>query len=233
MEVFNTTELEETIKKMEAQGYVLKDDEGLTWEKDGELYEYKNKAVVKLTDGEMRTTGNAGSAEAPKNGSTPRQDPYTAMDKLDEEQIEMELSGQFLEQLVYTVGKGPNKVTSLSWAGVKHVAYTMAQKQQPISIEEAHITKDNEKYTVVAWAKNLKTEEKRPGIAEQPFDKEVKIRGAGGVPTGEVKYEKDSFAAQKALSKAQRNAMRALLPEVEVAALIQQTIDEGKKPRGD
>lgn len=137
-------------------------------------------------------------------------------EKTDEALIEAELRGEVLDLMAYRSRDGK---TTLSWAGVKHLAWMAEQRGNPLSIERIEYLEDKgEYYQCLVWAKNLKTGTMRPGISTQM--KKTTVRG---------QTVDDEFAIQKVLSKAQRNALRALIPEVEAAEIIADWTD-AKKP---
>lgn len=132
---------------------------------------------------------------------------FKAMEAKDEEQILTELKGGFLEEFVYSFPQGGKQVTGLSWAGVKEVARQVGG----IVIEEMKImeSEDRKSYRVLARAKDLKTKNVIFGVAEQS---KIFL----GRP--------DSFALPKAVSKAQRNAIRALIPEVFIKKMMSEKL---------
>ena len=129
---------------------------------------------------------------------------FQQLDRLDEEQILAELQGAVLDQYVYSFKSGGRQVTGLSWAGVKHIASRMGGVQCDL----LQLTDTGDAYLVVVKA-TAPDGASRIGAAEQP--KVQKTRG------GE---QPDPFALPKAVSKAQRNAIRALLPESLIAEVI-------------
>lgn len=139
--------------------------------------------------------------------------PSVAMEALDEEQIKKEMNGHIISEYVYEVqGR-----TGLSWAGIKAMAERMKAQGQPLSVEHVEIAEspDGSTFRAIAVCRNLMTNEKRTGAAEQPrfYDKEQ----TKPVP----------FAYVLAGSKAQRNAIRHFLPEAAIVAAI----DEWKRNR--
>jgi hypothetical protein len=209
------------------EGYVSKGPP--FWKKDGKLFELRNDKLIEVLE-------SNGGPKIPDSDFRPgnqleKRDVFAKMDRMDEEQILAELKGEVLEQMVYVVGKGQNRIKSLSWAGVKTVALSQAAKGQPISIEDVKVNETEKGYTAMAVAKNLKTGECRWGVAEQRLKMEVKERGPDGRPTGKMLEVDDPFALPKVFSKAQRNAMRALLPETEVATMIDTWLQEHGRNR--
>lgn len=141
------------------------------------------------------------------------QEPYILMDKRDDEQIISEIQGRVLDEYVYSFPGHHGEVVGLSWAGVKEVARRMGN----ISIEEIKITETEDTYRVLAKAKDTVRGITMYGVSE--VSKTMTLRDGRVVP--------DTFALQKAVSKAQRNAIRALIPET----VIKTMIDEFRRRR--
>lgn len=133
---------------------------------------------------------------------------YDIMNIKDDEQVMQELQGGFLKEFVYSFPvKGGGKVTGLSWAGVKEVA----RRQGNVSIEDIKITETPETYRVLAKAKDTSRNVTMFGIAEQA--KMMQLRDGNKV--------EDLHALSKCVSRAQRNAIRALIPEMTIKAMIE------------
>lgn len=130
---------------------------------------------------------------------------FELMDTLDEQQIVEEIKGHVIEQYFYEFPQGNRSVVGISWSGIKYVARQMSEQGHPISIEDVQVTNTNEGFLVMAVAMDINTKEKRYGAAECPKIMKTK---AGEQP--------DPFALQKAISKAQRNAIRNFIPEVAI-----------------
>lgn len=129
---------------------------------------------------------------------------FQQLDKLDEQQIVAELQGALLDQYVYSFKSGGREVVGLSWAGVKAVA----NKLGAVACDLLELRESDDAYICVmkAAAPDGTT---RIGAAEQ--SKMMKTR------SGE---KSDPFALPKAVSKAQRNAIRALLPESLITEVV-------------
>lgn len=126
---------------------------------------------------------------------------FQLMERKDEAQILSELQGVFLDKFVYSFKQGQNTVTGISWAGIKEIAYRIGEIDT--NIEKFEETEDAYVFIVRATNKGVGS---RLGVSNQPK-----------MQNGRV----DQFALQKALSKAQRNAIRGVIPE----ATIQQYLD--------
>lgn len=135
--------------------------------------------------------------------------PYEMMDRQDEEQILAELDGipsPVLEEMVYSFQSSAGRVTGLSWVGVK----TLIVEAGHYEISDIHVIETEKSYRVVAKAHDIKRNVSLFGMAEQP--KMMKTK------SGEME---DTFALQKASSKAQRNALQSLLPKKLVAEFVE------------
>ena len=131
---------------------------------------------------------------------------FAIMEQKDEQQILSELQGVYLDKFVYSFKQGNQKVTGISWAGIKEIAYRIGEIDT--TIEKYEETDDAYIFIVKATNKGVGS---RLGVSNQPK------KYSNGKP--------DQFALQKALSKAQRNAIRGVIPE----ATIQQYLDKFMK----
>ncbi len=147
---------------------------------------------------------------AQKTEITPSE--YKIMDGQDEQQVLEELQGHYLTEFVYSFKAGGRDVIGLSWAGVKELAY----RYGGIQVESCNIEDKGDFWLVTCKASDIKRSNSRFGVATQ--SKTMKRRD------GTV--EPDEFALQKATSKAQRNAIRALMPEIAVKQYIDQFLTE-------
>ena len=144
-----------------------------------------------------------------------QEEDFLAMDQWDEKAIVDELRGEIMEEFVYRIPRGNTQVVGLTWAGTKEIARQMALKGQTITLDKPDVIEDPEKYTIMVKAKNLYTNAEMYG---------------GAVGRKKDMYGKeDPFAFQKTLSKAQRNAIRTLIPEKFATVFIDQQIKEIKK----
>lgn len=122
----------------------------------------------------------------------------------DERQIVEEMRGRVLMEYFYSFEAGGREVVGLSYAGVKQLAREMARRREPIDIEDLEVNEDEESVQIIAKAVNKKTGEHRFGAS--PKQPKVMTLKDGS-------RREDPYAYQKALSKAQRNALRAFIPE--------------------
>ena len=154
----------------------------------------------------------------------PKSEVFLEMDRQDQLQIVAEAMGAVVEELVYVVqGK-----KGLSYKGVNLIAFYMGDigvepwvDWQRIQMEDqmywsATVRGCNERYNLTAL-----------GTAEAPEQMEVYDRDEKGAKTPDGRggfkshLEFDRFCRRKALSMAQRNAKRAVMPE----AMIKKWLD--------
>lgn len=131
---------------------------------------------------------------------------FEDLNRLDEGQIVAALSGEILEDLFYTMRRAGREITGISWEGMNAVAGKMQEQGFPIRFADLLVRDTAESWIVTVCAECGGAS--RYGGAEQPrFDE---------------KGNSDPFALAKAISKAQRNAMRTLLPYSLIDELYQQ-----------
>ena len=170
--------------------------------------------VVKLPEEPRK----ASSEPEPENG----QEVYQLWDKRDEAQIVEALKGRYLEEFVYEYcrrhkwidGQRPAEcrcadvVVGLSWVGIQEASREYQGIQVPI--EKSRKQESEEAVEVMVEAVDSKTGSSRIGVATQ--NKKIRLK------TGQV--IDDEFAVQKAMAKAQRNALKLLLPVTLLKAWI-------------
>jgi len=139
-------------------------------------------------------------------------DVFALMDKRDETQIVETLQGRYLQEFVYSFQQEGHLVTQLSWLGIQEASRAFGGLKCDVEKE----TETEETIRIVIRATDTRTNASRFGVAQQ----EKKMMTKLGVMD-------DKFAWQKAYSKAQRNALRQLLPQT----LLKEWIDKklGKK----
>lgn len=139
------------------------------------------------------------------------------VEKTDEALVEAEIRGEVITQFVYKFPSGGRDVIGLTYAGVREIAKRVGR----IAVEDMDIQSHPESYIVVCRAKNLDNEVTMMGVAEQS---KFLVRRDG-------KKDTDPFALQKASSKAQRNAIRALIPEVQAVVLLKRWLADAGHTR--
>lgn len=138
-------------------------------------------------------------------------DKFAAMEALDESQIVEEIKGHVIEKYFYEF----SNVTGISYAGIKWLAQKLVEQGLILSIDEISFIDSPDDVVVNARCKDLTTGRAMWGTSTCPKNMQLK--------DGTIKP--DPFARQKALSKAQRNAIRNFIPEI----AIQEGYKEWKK----
>lgn len=123
---------------------------------------------------------------------------YELLDKRDEEQILAEIKGNIITEMFYSFPMDGRTVTGVSWVGTKEIA----RQYGNISMDFIKVEETPDSYIAIVKATDTKRGTSLLGTAMQP--KLMQTR------KGEVE---DRFAYTKAVSKAQRNGIRAIIPE--------------------
>ena len=137
-------------------------------------------------------------------------------EKKDEEQIIMEMKNQIVTQWVYTIDvwnsktKTMEKITSLSYAGVKEAVRRRGNfRFVPCSHcgKTAHVDEDPKEYHAL--------------VTVHDENRNVMFIGAASA------FKNQPFAWVLAVNKAERNALRKMLPEKTIALLIEEYLRRG------
>lgn len=160
------------------------------------------------------------------------EDVWRAMTVADERQIAAEMQGRAVTTMVYSFRQGNTTVTGLSWKGIREAVRQMntrkmgliriAKDVQPI-IEQVEVEEDGEMVPAIratVYAEDAAYGSGQWGSATQPM--RMKLSRGG--------YRDDIFAASKALSKAQRNALEPLIP-LELVEEIKELYLHGDKAK--
>jgi hypothetical protein len=144
------------------------------------------------------------------------QDTFIQMDAADEQQILKEMEGEIVKDLYYDV----NGKKGLSYVGVNHMSFKIGGiKIIPESVKVEYDA-DTEEYVASVVACNEKYALTRAGMSIQPKMMDVYDKDSSGRRLDTMHKEYDRFARIKALSKAQRNAIKAVMPEALIAAYL-------------
>jgi len=169
---------------------------------------------------------------SPAADSASPQEVYRLWDQRDEEQVVSALKGRYLDEFVYSYcrrhkwpeGKRPPECTctdvivGLSWLGVQEAAREYRGIHVPLEKMRKVETEDSIEVTLEAI--DTKTDSSRIGIASQ--SKKMKLHNGQVID--------DPFCAAKAMAKAQRNAIRPLLPVTLIKAWIEAHRNNGSAP---
>ncbi len=144
---------------------------------------------------------------------------FLEMDRRDQQQIVAAATGAVIGELMYKV-KGKN---AISWAGINHICFFMGDIgiDDWVLWERIEMFGDRVYWSATVRARNTKYNLASLGTAECPELQKIYDRDDKGqqIPDpnrpGEFKshLEPDEHCRRKALSKAQRNAKRAVIPE--------------------
>lgn len=133
---------------------------------------------------------------------------FDLMNQRDDSQVLLEIQGGFMEEFVYSFPTKEGRVTGLSWAGTKEVARQMGN----ISVEECDILETPETFRVKCKARDIMRNVTMFGVAEQ--SKKMRLKSGD--------EQLDLHSLSKAVSRAQRNAIRGLIPELFIKKMIEQ-----------
>lgn len=151
------------------------------------------------------------------------------IERRDDQQILAALGGELIEEYIYSFrdGRGHRQV-GLSWAGVRE----MAQMRGNIGIDDnPDISEADDHFRVVVKATDYLRNVSVLAGCHQPKKMRVKVLDNQGKETGEYALVDDDFAFQKALSKAQRNAIKNLMPETVIKKLMDELLGK-QRPKG-
>lgn len=151
-------------------------------------------------------------------------DVFRAMDALDEAQIVDALMGRPSEKLVYSFGSGSDRKTGLSYEGVAEVVREMnanghtSIRVSPDVVPILRDVQEEDAGEVITYVEAIVyAEDAQNGGGNYGTARQAKFQT---YRNKERKPTLDPFATAKALSKAQRNAMKPLTPVVFREALI-------------
>ena len=179
-------------------GTSLKEDPPTTpgWEKETEKHKLKPRAIF----------------HPQKRQNKPEeQDTFLKFEQRDETMIMREMRGGMLQEFIYRFKESGREVVGLSWAGVKECARRMGG----IEVLDADISENEQEIRVVVRAKDNLSGAIMIGVSAQ--EKIITMRSGQQYP--------DKFALQKAVSKAQRNAIRCLIPEALITEMIKKFME--------
>ena len=118
---------------------------------------------------------------------------YEVLEKVDDQAIIQMMTGQAIKDYVYSFKQGGKVVEGLTLAGINEAA----NRRGGIEVDSIEYTEREQSWLAIAKATDSITGSSRYGACEQP-------KNAGSRP--------DAFAFTKAIHKAQRNAIKQLLP---------------------
>lgn len=161
-------------------------------------------------------------------------DVYWLMEKRDEAQIIADLEGRYIEEFVYEFCRQhkpspdgslscncktafpKNIVTGLSWTGIQEASRAYGG----IKVVDTDIKETDDYIQITVTALDTKTNSSRLAIKRQP---KMMKSGPG--------YIADKFCIEKAVGKAQRNAIKPLLPQTLLKQWIEWYRAGGKRSK--
>jgi len=136
------------------------------------------------------------------------------LERRDEQQILAEIQGKVIDEMVYRFTSGGRQVVGISWVGIKE----LARQYGRIDVELLELRETEDAWIAVVKARDTERGNGMLGVSTQPKTMETR---KGPQP--------DPFALQKAMSKAQRNAIRALIPETFMKTVIQEWLSQQQR----
>jgi hypothetical protein len=159
------------------------------------------------------------------------EDVYRALSVADERQIAQELQGRAPKEMLYGFRQDGHQVVGLSWKGVReavrqvntrgygriHIDKDVPPKFEDVTVdvdtgktdEDDHpLTEERKAIRVTVYARDEMHGGGNFGTATQLCEMRLKQKGKDG----KAIWKPDAFAATKALSKAERNAMEPMIP---------------------
>ncbi|MBL4817959.1 MAG: hypothetical protein JKY15_01830 [Deltaproteobacteria bacterium] len=136
---------------------------------------------------------------------------FSIMDSMDEQQI-AGLSEELKKKMAYKTSQGKMELTFI---GLKAITLKMSQKEQPLETihSEVNLEKDDPKDTTMwFWRAHIKVRNQKTGLETE---------GLSECPYFDEKGIYDPFGQRKAHSKAERNAWRKQIPELELLTFME------------
>lgn len=174
------------------------------------------KPLIEKYNANKPNTSNIVISPPPiEDGGEGEQSPFAIMERRDETQIMDELRGNIIKEYLYDFQQNGHRVTGLSYAGVVHVALKLGH----IHTGEPIIQEMNGGYLAKVPATDMKRNVSTWGVSFQP--QKMTLRDGREIP--------DKFAIVKCVAKANRNAIRHLIPE----KIVIEFLNEYRKQKGD
>lgn len=150
-------------------------------------------------------------------------DVFEVMDAHDVEQIIDAMQGRLLDVSLYSFEQGGQRVTELSWKGVRECVFEMNQTGKcrigviPETLAVETVIEDGETvYKATVFARDEVSGAAYAGFAKEP--KMMKLRNG--------KEKLDPYAETKAINKSERNSLRKFIPERLAQTLIAQFLKD-------
>ena len=154
---------------------------------------------------------------------------YQILDKADEDQIK-NAQNAVKKALCYEITIAGKKVRQITFIGLKWLTLQMSQKGQALEIQDSEVKLEKDDpvkqelwfWRAIVKVRNQKTGLETEGVSECPYLERLK--------DNKTKY--DPFGRTKAHSKAERNAWRKQIPELEITTLLE-SVKESEKENLD
>lgn len=133
------------------------------------------------------------------------------IDRMDEEQIIQEIAGEAVKEYIYEFPMDGKTVRGLSWVGYKELAW----RRGNIQIGKPLIEDGGDHWRCLVEATDLARNVTFWAGTHQPKMRRINNREGAG-----YRETRDDFAIEKAISKAQRNVLKNLIPHtIQMAAI--------------
>ena len=136
----------------------------------------------------------------------------TELTVIDDQSIIADMQGHAIEDYVYSFKQGGRTVQGLTLAGINEAA----NRRGGLEVESIQYKETEDTWQVVAKAVDTITNNSRYGACEQP-----KKMGS----------KADPFAFTKAVHKAQRNALKQLIPVPVIKEVLSHYLQKGNRPK--
>lgn len=184
------------------------------------------KKEVKKKEKKVKKTKPETGLVVVTNPTNPSQQFMVSSELADDDAIEAELMGRAMENYVYSFSEKGKTVTGMTVAGVNEMSRQLTKNPKsgikirivPDSIKiEQNVGMGNDLgVSVYLIAENMLTGETAIGTKFEPYKK-----------TGKNGSYTNTFALEKAVSKAERNAKRKLIPEKVAIEMIKKFVQKG------
>ena len=131
---------------------------------------------------------------------------------IDDKSIIADMQGHAIEDYVYSFTQGGRKVQGLTLAGINEAA----NRRGGLEIESIQYKETEDSWQVIAKAVDTITNNSRYGACEQ---------------SKKMGSKTDPFAFTKAVHKAQRNALKQLIPVPVIKEVLSHYLQKGSRPK--
>ena len=146
---------------------------------------------------------------------------FEAMDAWDADQMMAEIEGKLgTDDFYYSFQQGGQTIAGLSWKGVKAIVQSMSEAGFSFSVELMDKTTEDDRVEVMVSVTRT-----------APNGTSLSMIGVSSEPVNQSGGRRDKFCLQKAMSKAQRNGYRAVIPEHVLVDSLQRFLGQGRGSR--